>query len=98
MNNMKRLVGIFMILVAVFMLSACTTHRIVEPKTVIGINQYDNEKLGEWNKCPVCKGNGNCTECKGKGKKNNATCSKCDGTGKCSSCEGQGGWRSEVKQ
>ena len=97
-NNMKRLTEIIMVMAAVFMLSACSTPRIAEPKKVIGINQYDNEKLGEWVKCPSCKGNGNCTECKGKGKKNNVTCVKCNGTGKCTSCEGQGGWRAEVKK
>ena len=94
---MKRIIGIVTILIAVLMLSACRT-RYVEPKTVIGINQYDKENLGDWVKCTVCKGTGNCIECHGKGKKNGSVCVKCDGTGKCSSCEGQGGWRAEVKQ
>ena len=91
---MKRFIETIMMLVAVFLLSACASRRYVEPKTVIGINQYDKEKLGNWNKCPTCNGNGNCTECKGKGKISKVTCTKCDGSGKCTSCEGQGGWRS----
>lgn len=78
-------------------MSACKTQQTFEPQTTISINQYDQQKLGEWTKCPTCSGHGNCIECKGKGKKNNTTCVKCQGTGKCLSCEGQGGWRAEVK-
>ena len=93
---MKNIFTAIMIVVAVFVISACKT---IEPQTTttVSIQQYDKEKLGAWTKCPTCSGNGNCIECKGKGKKNNATCIKCNGTGKCPSCEGQGGWRTEVK-
>lgn len=99
---MKHFYGLVVIMAVTCMLSSCVTvtHRQeVEPSTTtIGINKQEPEKLGEWVKCHVCKGDGNCADCKGKGKRNDKSCTRCGGTGRCQSCDGQGGYRAEVKK
>ena len=95
---MKNLVSLIAVMFfGVVMFTSCHHHNIVvDPTTTIGINQQDKENLGQWVKCHTCKGDGNCSDCKGTGKRNGSACNRCDGTGKCTSCDGQGGYRAEI--